>query len=688
MKQKSNKEKWDQEEILQAVVIADSFNERFLPISFEVPRCLMPLANVPLLEYTLDFLVAGGVQEVFVFCSTHSDKVRAHLDLIKAQGRFRGVQLTPIMSQECLSVGDALREIDQLSLIRSDFVLVSGDVVSNMKFDKVLEEHRKRKLVDKCSIMTMVLKLAEPGHRTRKLAGDTCIAMENKNNQLLAYHNNMGKKSAEFNLQMFSGANEVELRYDLLDAYISICTPDVPVLFSDNFDFQDRNDFIRGVLVDEILGNKIHVHVLKDEYAARVSNLKMYDAVTRDVLSRWAYPYTPDSNFSNAGLNFSRNHIYKPPPNKVDLARTSKLGSEVVIGRNTHVGKDSMVNCSIIGEGCIIGENVVIEDSYLWDNVIVGDNCIIRKSIVCENVSILDGVTIGKGCVLGQRTRVGPDVILKDNTMLTMAPGMQELPDGDLFDTIQMIIKRMGKEKTEQSKPSEWDSNIVGAKGQGRLFKPPKEILEMIEHVSLAYEPTHVTFSEDEEDSSDEDDEDEMINDLDQGYNQFFSEVLDSVRRGSVENIPTDNIVLEINGSKHAYNIPPAEVRHSVLLAIFDAAVQMPTLKEALKTAQRSVGKFAELMNNYFKTTSREDQMYFIRSLEQVYISHPVLKGGFGNLLHLCYNEDVLVEEVILMWYNAPDGSETGMKMRAESKTFVQWLEEAESESSEEEDSD
>ena len=28
------------------------------------------------------------------------------------------------------------------SLIRSDFVLVSGDIVSNMKLDKVLEEHR------------------------------------------------------------------------------------------------------------------------------------------------------------------------------------------------------------------------------------------------------------------------------------------------------------------------------------------------------------------------------------------------------------------------------------------------------------------------------------------------------------------------------------------------------------------
>ncbi len=38
--------------------------------------------------------------------------------------------------------GDALRHLDTLGLITGDFVLVSGDVISNIKLDKVLAAHK------------------------------------------------------------------------------------------------------------------------------------------------------------------------------------------------------------------------------------------------------------------------------------------------------------------------------------------------------------------------------------------------------------------------------------------------------------------------------------------------------------------------------------------------------------------
>ena len=39
-----------QEEILQAVVVADSFDQNYQPLTLMKPRCLLPLANVPLIE--------------------------------------------------------------------------------------------------------------------------------------------------------------------------------------------------------------------------------------------------------------------------------------------------------------------------------------------------------------------------------------------------------------------------------------------------------------------------------------------------------------------------------------------------------------------------------------------------------------------------------------------------------------
>ena len=61
-----------------------------------------------------------------------------------------------IVSTNCSSAGEALRIIDQRDIIKSDFVLVSGDTVSNLSLAPVLEAHRERRASDKNAIMTMV----------------------------------------------------------------------------------------------------------------------------------------------------------------------------------------------------------------------------------------------------------------------------------------------------------------------------------------------------------------------------------------------------------------------------------------------------------------------------------------------------------------------------------------------------
>lgn len=47
-----------------------------------------------------------------------------------------------IVSENCMSAGDALRDIDAKSLIQNDFVLVSGDLVSNVKLGPLIEQHK------------------------------------------------------------------------------------------------------------------------------------------------------------------------------------------------------------------------------------------------------------------------------------------------------------------------------------------------------------------------------------------------------------------------------------------------------------------------------------------------------------------------------------------------------------------
>jgi translation initiation factor eIF-2B subunit epsilon len=111
-----------------------------------------------------------------VFCCAHADQVEAHLH---ATGWFQPSKfsrLSIVTSSGCLSVGDALRVLDHQDTIKSDFILVSGDVVSNMKLAPALEAHRRRRAADRSAVLTMVMKgTMGEGHRAR-LGDAACVA--------------------------------------------------------------------------------------------------------------------------------------------------------------------------------------------------------------------------------------------------------------------------------------------------------------------------------------------------------------------------------------------------------------------------------------------------------------------------------------------------------------------------------
>jgi translation initiation factor eIF-2B subunit epsilon len=65
------------------------------------------------------------------------------------------MEVVTIVSQECYSVGDALRELDAKQFLDDDFILVHGDLIANLSLKEALDEHLQRKSRDKNVIMTM-----------------------------------------------------------------------------------------------------------------------------------------------------------------------------------------------------------------------------------------------------------------------------------------------------------------------------------------------------------------------------------------------------------------------------------------------------------------------------------------------------------------------------------------------------
>lgn len=128
--------------------------------------------------------------------------------------------------------------------------------------------------------MTVVYKKSAPGVSTGQ---EVIIANDARTKRLLFHQRVKAKKGRKcvFPLEIFTEQGAVEIRHDLSDPEIAICSPSVLSLFADNFDFQTRDDFIRGLLInEEILASTIYVSELASEqYAAKVKDWQMYRIV-------------------------------------------------------------------------------------------------------------------------------------------------------------------------------------------------------------------------------------------------------------------------------------------------------------------------------------------------------------------------------------------------------------------------
>lgn len=235
-----------------------------------------------------------------------------------------GLKIVPIVTaKETFSPGDAMRDIYTHGIITSDFVLVTGDLVSNVRIDDVVREHKARRRANKDTIMTMVVKESGARHRTRCVSGPlartasgaherTCrsrgdsavFVLDAQTSECLHYEPVTGYPPttlARIPREILAEHPEVELRNDLIDCSIDICSVEVrrrdvlvhtrltvapwrnsqvPSLFQDNFDYADlRRDFVYGVLTSDLLMKNIYCYVLKEGYAARVADTRSYDAV-------------------------------------------------------------------------------------------------------------------------------------------------------------------------------------------------------------------------------------------------------------------------------------------------------------------------------------------------------------------------------------------------------------------------
>lgn len=124
---------------MKAVVLVGGEGTRLRPLTLSVPKQMLPIVEQPMIERVLGKLATHGVDEAVLSLGYLPDAfTRAY-----PSGEVAGVRLTYAVEPAPLDTAGAVRFAARHAGVRETFVVVNGDVLTDMDLDALVEFHRK-----------------------------------------------------------------------------------------------------------------------------------------------------------------------------------------------------------------------------------------------------------------------------------------------------------------------------------------------------------------------------------------------------------------------------------------------------------------------------------------------------------------------------------------------------------------
>jgi mannose-1-phosphate guanylyltransferase len=121
-------------------VLVGGEGTRLRPLTYTVPKQLLPVAGVTMLERVLGRLAAHGVDDVVLSMGYRPDAFREEFP----DGRAAGVALTYAVEPEPRDTAGAIRFAADVAGIDGTFVVVNGDVLTGLDVGALIAFHRER----------------------------------------------------------------------------------------------------------------------------------------------------------------------------------------------------------------------------------------------------------------------------------------------------------------------------------------------------------------------------------------------------------------------------------------------------------------------------------------------------------------------------------------------------------------
>jgi len=364
---------------MKAIILAGGFGTRLRPLSCTRPKLLFPVADRPVIDWTLENLSKGDVDEVILAVNYMADALERYI----GEERF-GMKITYSYETKPLGTAGPLRNAKHLLGDKDPFFVLNGDIISKVDYNLVHREH-----IENGGDLTIVLHMEEDPSRfgVVELDGE---------NRILKF---VEKPSPDQELGK------------LVNAGIYVVEPKVIEMIDPGKNVSIEREIF------PVLANRGRLYGSK------------YDGVWIDIGTPEDYLAANYSILGLKGLEDPRGENVQIDPTATILQPTA-IGSNVRIGSDAHIGPRTSIGDNVsVGkgtriEGSVIFNGAQIDDFSSIEGAIVGEGAIIgrwarimRNVIVADHAIIDDNVTLIEGVKICHYKEVKESILTSSNIM-------------------------------------------------------------------------------------------------------------------------------------------------------------------------------------------------------------------------------------------------------------------------------
>ena len=354
----------------KAVIMAGGFGTRLRPLTVSVPKPMVPLANRPLMEHIVNLLRTHGINDVLSVLYYQPDHITGYF----GSGEDFGISMEYVLAAADFGTAGAVRNAAEH--LRTRFIIISGDVLTDFDLAKAIAYHEEKKA------MATILLTEVPNP--------------------LAYGIVLTKPDGRIE-RFLEKPSWGEVFSDTINTGIYIFEPEALDLIPYRREFDFSKDLFPLMLEK---GLPLYGYVAKG-YWRDIGNLNEYQRAVQDVLEQKVQISIPGDR--SGSVTMGRGTTVSP---------TAKLNGFVVLGDNCRIGDHAVVSNSILGNNVTVDSAASIDSAVIWDNVTVGSHADVSHDVVCNNTTIGEHVTIEENVFIAEHCSIGNHAELRSNIKL------------------------------------------------------------------------------------------------------------------------------------------------------------------------------------------------------------------------------------------------------------------------------